>query len=86
MRRRLLIGLALAAAAGLAGGGCSKSAPPGETVATATLPPIVPCYEPDGAPCPLDAGEDGGDDAAPNDASDATMPSIQDACLTDTNC
>jgi hypothetical protein len=60
-------------AVGLAAiGACGKAPPPGETVASTTLPPITICYLPDGAPCPpLDAGEDGGDDAAGGDAGDA---------------
>jgi hypothetical protein len=43
-------------------GGCNKPAPPGEDVSSSAGPPIVICYLPDGAPCPLDAGDDGGEE------------------------
>ncbi|MGO8993329.1 MAG: hypothetical protein ACLQVI_08360 [Polyangiaceae bacterium] len=87
MRVRPLAGFAVLAAAGLAGA-CSKSGPPGETVASSSNPPFVVCYEPDGAPCPLDAGEDGGEDggALVVDASDAAEPPVLDACLSDRDC
>lgn len=50
---------------------CSKAPAPGEDVMTSAGPPIVICYEPDGAPCPLppDAGDDGAENRGPADAS-----------------
>jgi hypothetical protein len=59
-------------------GACSKSPAPGEDVASSAGPPIVICYEPDGAPCPLppdagdEGGEDGGEDGGAADASGAS--------------
>ncbi len=60
-------------------GACSKAPPPGEDVGSSTGPPIVVCHEPDGALCPLDAGDDGGDASYASDAGDATATVLADA-------
>jgi hypothetical protein len=83
MRARWLALFAIAAVVGISA--CSSSPASGEKVGTSSGPPITLCYEPDGALCPLDAGEDGGDDAAV-DASDAGAPAILDACASPTDC
>jgi hypothetical protein len=84
MRARSLALLAIASAVGLEVA-CSGPPPSGEKVVTSSGPPITLCYEPDGALCPLDAGEDGGDAAEPIDADAGAAPTA-DACGGDTEC
>lgn len=70
MRARRRSGLVLAIAIGVAAA-CTRSSAPGENATSTTLPPILVCYEPDGAPCPpLDAGEEAGADDAGDAAAD----------------
>jgi hypothetical protein len=83
MRARWLALFAIAAVVGISA--CSSSPASGEKVGTSSGPPITLCYEPDGALCPLDAGEDGGDDAAV-DAPDAGAPALPDACSSSADC
>jgi hypothetical protein len=83
MRARRLALFAIATVAGISA--CSSSPPPGEKVITSSGPPITLCYEPDGALCPLDAGEEGGDDAEV-DPSDTGAPAILDACASTSDC
>jgi hypothetical protein len=80
MRARRLALFAIAAVVGLSA--CSSSPASGEKVGTSSGPPITLCYEPDGALCPLDAGEDGSDDAA----VDAGAPALPDACSSSADC
>jgi hypothetical protein len=87
MRARSLGMLALLAIVSVARieAACSSPPPPGEKVVTSSGPPITLCYEPDGALCPLDAGEDAGDAEEPIDADAGATP-IADACGSDAGC
>jgi hypothetical protein len=70
MQARRIKGHVLAIVIVGVGAACAKSTVPGETVSTTTLPPIMTCYESDGAPCPLvDAGNEGGSEGG-NEAGD----------------